>query len=259
MIRYNRSNMIWVAALSALLVLVLLSNNISGDAQAMLAALFLLAMAATFIDFRKLSAGKLAESIQQRSPLSRTRMSPDAREAIARASARAGYYTPDIHLTDLGLITLQSGSDGMVMRRTRTISKDDDGVRPFVTLNVPSHEADRHATVKFELIDQQGDEQYVYEMRVYLRDGEMNILADTQLPLAGNDLIAGVGDWDLRVSVDGNLIGIHTCHLTASHDTRVRRLQGRGQHYVTRPEPEAAEESAPMTLEELLRKQNRGK
>lgn len=257
MIRYNRRNTIWLGALSLLMLLVLLSGNVAGEVQAFFTGLFLLAVVATFIDFSALKPGSLMQSIQQRSPLSR--MSPEAREAIARASARPGYYAPDIQMADIGLIALQSG-DGMVMRRARSISKDDDGVRPFVTLNVPSSEAERHANILFEIIDQNGDEQYVYEMRVYLRDGEVNILADTQLPLAGNDHIAGMGDWDLRVSVDGSLVGIHSFGLTASQDTRIRRLGGRAQQrYVTHSEPEAAEEPGPMTLEELLRKQDRGK
>ena len=256
---FNRRNVIWLGALSVLMALVLISGNVAAEVQAVFAGLFLLAAAMTFFDFNIMDSGRLVQSLQQRSPLNRLRMSPEAREAIARASTRSGYYASSLELADLGVIALQNGTDGMVMRRTRTISKDDDGVRPFVTLNVPTSEAERHANVLFELVDQNGDEQYVYEMRVFLRDGEMNILADTQLPLAGNEHIAGMGDWDLRVSVDGILLGVHSLALTASEETRIRRLQRRSQHYVTRPEAEqqTADENGPMSLEELLRKQSR--
>jgi hypothetical protein len=260
MMNLNRRNMIWLGALSVLMALVMISGNVAVEVQAAFAGLFLLAAALTFFDFNITDSGKLVQSLQQRSPLNRFRMSPEAREAIARASTRPGYYTSNLQLADLGVIALQNGTDGMVMRRTRTISKDDDGVRPFVTLNVPAAEAERHATIVFELIDQNGEEQYVYEMRMFLREGEMNILADTQLPLAGNDHIAGMGDWDLRVSVDGILLGVHSLGLTASQETRIRRLQRRSQHYVTRTEgelPDTAADNGPMSLEELLRKQSR--
>ena len=219
MFRFKRRNTIWLAALSVLMALVIISNNISADAQALLMGLFVLALAGTFIDLSALSAGEgLVQSIQQRSPLSRVRMSSQAREAVARASSRGGYRALDTQLVDVGLIAAQSGSEGMVMRRTRTVSKDDDGVRPFIKLQIPAEEADRSALARFEIIDQSGHQQYIHEMKVFLRDGEMNILADHHLPLLTNEQVAGIGDWDLRVYIDNDLVGVHTFALTASHE-----------------------------------------
>jgi hypothetical protein len=102
-------------------------------------------------------------------------------------------------------------------------------------------------------------------MSVYLRDGELNILADHHLPLRNNGQVEGSGEWDLRVFLDNDLVGIHSFTLTPSDDERVRRLGGgaaRPRRYVM---PQAAEadaenEEVPLTLEDLLRNQkNQGR
>ena len=261
MIRYNPRNTIWLAALSVLMALVIISD-ISLGVQALLAGIFALALAGAFIDFGARRA--LGEALRQRSPLSKTRMTPQAREAVARANSRLTLGVANLQLTDIGLIATQTGSDGMNMRRTRSVSKDDDGVRPYITLYVPSAEADRSATVQFELYDQNGEEQYRRVTTAFLRSGEMNILADTHLPLFDNDHISGVGDWDLRVSVDGVMLGIHSFALTASVDERRRRLRRESNDYYAADDGERAQggrhvhirDDAPMSLEELLRNQN---
>jgi hypothetical protein len=251
MIRYNRRNTIWLGILGALVGLVLVSSQVAPLIQAMLVMIFALAAAASFIDTRALNSRRtLIKSIQQRSPLNRTRLSPQAREAVARASTRGGYQSQHLALADIGMIASQSGADGMVMRRTRTISKDDDGVRPFITLYVDPTEADRNATVRFEIIDQNGRDQYVHEMKVFVRDGEVNILADHHLPLMKNPQIEGMGDWDLRVYVDGKLLGVHNFALAPSDEQRRSRLSR--QYYVTEPE---RDQDVPMSLEDLLRNQ----
>jgi hypothetical protein len=259
MIRYNRRNTIWLAALSILMALVLISE-VSASVQALLLAVFTLALAGTFINAA--TRKQVAQAVRQRSPLSRTRISSQAREAVERASNR-GYLSSDIQLADIGLIASQTGNDGLVMRRTRSISKDDDGVRPYIILNVPAHESDRNATIRFALIDQNGKEQYIREMSVYLRDGEMNILADNHMPLISNDHIGGMGDWDLRVTIDGSLAGVHGFSLTASADERRQRLRrGAGQYFVAESENDSdsdairVREDVPLSLEELLRNQN---
>jgi hypothetical protein len=254
MIRYKRHNTLWLAALSTMMALVIISGNVSADVQAVLLGVFMVALAGSFIDLS--ASDQFFQAIQKRSLLSRTRTSPQAREAVARASSRGGgYYQAEIQLIDIGLIAAQTGQDGLVMRRTRSISKDDDGVRPFLTLQVAPTEADRNAHIRFEIVDQNGREQYIHEMKVYLRDGEMNVLADHHLPLMKNDHISGSGDWDLRVYIDGTLVGLHNVMLAPSDEERRHRLGTGGRHYVTASEPEE-EEEMPLSLEELLRNQS---
>ncbi|MEQ8674511.1 MAG: hypothetical protein RLP44_04340 [Aggregatilineales bacterium] len=268
MLSFNRRNTIWLAILAALIAIVLISGTVAVEVQFLLLAIFAAAVMASF--FNPAMTTNFVQSLQQRSPLNRARLSPQAKEAIERAQSRGGYYASSrIDMIDLGMIASQSGKDGMVMRRTRSISKDDDGVRPFITLQVSPEEADRNAMIRFEIFDQNGREQYIHEMKTYLRDGEMNILADHHLPLMTNGMVEGMGDWDLRIFIDNSLVGIHAFTLAPSYDerrSRMNRGQSGGRYYVTDSDGERAtsrlrddaEDSppvrnAPMSLEDLLR------
>lgn len=272
MIRYKRKHTPWLIALSVMMALVLVAGGVSADVQALALGLFMMALAGSFVDFQAITGTGLTQAIQQRSPLNRSRVSVEAREAQSRASSRGGQRFDELELIDVGLIATQSSSEGMAMRRTRTVSKDDDGVRPFITLQIPASEAERSATIRYEIMDQTGREQYIHEMRVYLREGEMNVLADNHLPLMHNDAIAGMGECDLRVYINGGLIGVHTFSLTASYEERRRRLHG-SQHFVTESDddqdtenpfardrsenPFARDREVPLSLEELLRNAER--
>ncbi|MDX1995898.1 MAG: hypothetical protein SF029_26185 [bacterium] len=255
MIRYNRRNTYWLSVLGIILGVVLLAGATPPAVTATLVALFALALAGSFLDLS--AQEQLVQTIQQRSRNSK--MSPQAREAVARASNRGGGLPGALTLSDVGVIASQTGSEGLVMRRTRSISKDDDGARPFVTLSVDPSEADRNATVRFEIIDQNGRDLYVHEMKIFLREGEMNILADHHLPLMKNPQVEGMGDWDLRVYLDGHLAGVHNFSLSPSTEERRRRLSGNsgGRYYVTESEAEEEDEDVPMSLEDLLRQQSR--
>lgn len=268
MFRFEKRNRIWLVALSVLMLLVVISPNIAAPVQAGLLGIFFLALVATTLSA---DAGRnLMKSLGDRvtAPVRSSRMSSQAREAAERAHARGEHRSTGLDMVDVGIIASQSGSEGMVMRRTRSVSKDDDGVRPFITLHVPPGQADRNATVRFEFIDQNGHERYLHSMKVYLRDGEFNVLADHHLPMMGNDQIAGMGEWDLRVYIDEVLVGVHGFQLVPSVDERRQRVGGGGQHFVTEdedarrdrlsdepPRRASSSEPIPMSLEELLRSQ----
>jgi hypothetical protein len=219
MIRLRRRNTAWLAALAVVTAIGLLAAPAA--IQVALLTIFALATLASIVEI-----GRERESLMdalRRAPI-RNRVSPQAKEAMERAKARGGYISNDLMMLDLGLIAVQSSHEGMAMRRTRSISKDDDGVRPFVTINVEPHEAERNATVRFEIYNQNGEQKFVHEMRTYLREGEMSIMTDHHLALAGNRDVQGAGDWDLRVYVDGNLVGMHNFMLAPSMNERQRRL-----------------------------------
>jgi len=221
MIRLKRRNTIWLIALALLTFAGMVAAAATPVVQFMLLAIFALSAVASTVEI-----GRERETIidaLRRAPI-RNRISPSAKEALERAKARGGYVSEDLMMLDVGLIALQSSPEGIAMRRTRSISKDDDGVRPFVALNVEPSEAERHATIRFEIYNQYGEEKFVHEMRAYLREGEMNIMTDHHLPLAGNRDVQGAGDWDLRVYVDGNLVGMHNFMLSPSMNERQRRL-----------------------------------
>jgi hypothetical protein len=254
MMRLRRRNYAWLTVIGVLVALVLLSGAATVEVSAALVGLFALALAASVIEFQPsqfMSKGP-------RSTLAMMRMSPQAREAVERARRRgSGALESGPTLMDIGLISSQAGSEGMVMRRSRTINKDDDGVRPFITLHVPPEEADRTALVRFEMLDPNGSEQYIHEMKAYLRDGEMNILTDHHLPLAASERSLNPGDWDLRVYVDGVLLGAQAFTMMPSIKDRQRQFStaedGEINHRL-----QIEEEEMPLSLEQLLREQSRG-
>lgn len=253
MIRFRRRNTPWLVALGALIAIALISNVATADMQLVLLGLFAVAMVGSFLGL-DIARGRSMLNSAQRAP-ARKHTSPQAKEALERAERRGGYLDPDMLLLDVGLITLQSGDEGMVMRRTRTISKDEDGVRPFVTLYIMPEESERNALIRFEMFDHTGQQQYVHEMKTYLREGEMNIIADHHLPLRGNRSVSGIGDWDLRLYIDNNLVGMHNFMLAPSFEERRQRLsphqqQDEAEEVVMRVQREA--DIAPR-LEDLLR------
>lgn len=250
--RLKRRNLAWLGTLGSMLLVAVLAGAPPLVAAA-LVGIYGAAAAGTLIE---LKPERLLD--RSRSSLTQMRMSTEAREAVERARRRGGMVTDGLTLLDVGMITAQSGRDGVTMRRTRSVSLDDDGVRPFITLHVQPENADQTARFRFEIIDGNGAAQYVHEMRTYLRDGEMNILADHQLPLAENAALQS-GDWDLRVFVDGKLLGAHMFTLAPSLNDRLRRFEQRSaerqsaeQRIGTR-DPQAQEDESALSLEELLR------
>jgi hypothetical protein len=243
--RIQRRNVAWLTVIGVLVAIAVLSGVPTATQVMALVALYAVALAASLLDVKP---AKIVDSVQ-RSSLARVRMSPQAQEAVARAARRGSVGRPDITLLDIGLIASQTTSEGMVMRRTRGVSKDDDGVRPYLTLHVQPSAAEMTAIIRFEMIDHNGDQQYVHEMKTYLRDGEMNILADHQLPLSKNDRITGAGDGDLRVYLDGTLLGALAFTLSPSVRERNRQIS-RAQ---LEDEITLQGDDASVSLEDLLR------
>jgi hypothetical protein len=251
--RVRRQFLGWLTILGAMVVLAMVSGALTAPVTIALVLLYAFAVGASVIDFR---ANELIE--RSRASLSAAKMSPDAREAVERARRRGSVIGAGFNLLDIGLIATATTERGLDMRRTRSVSKDDDGVRPFITLRVAPHQADRTTVVRYEMMDQNGETAYVHEMKTFLRDGDMNILADHQLPLYGNEDSIAAGEWDLRVYVDGSLIAAHSFSVAPSVDERL----GRSRRAADAPQQQAARRIAtpdasegPVSLEELLRSQ----
>lgn len=252
MIRLRRRNTVWLIALALLTTLGLLATP-AAVVQFVLLSIFALAAIASTVEL-----GRERETLMdalRRAPI-RNRISPQAKEAYERARSQGGFANSDLMLLDIGLIAVQSGYEGMAMRRTRSISKDDDGVRPFVSLNIEATEAERNANIRFEIYNQNGERQFVHEMRTYLREGEMSIMTDHHLPLAGNRDVQGTGDWDLRVFIDGNLVGMHNFMLAPSMQERQRRLESNVEEDLGYYEIiDEVEQEVPPRLQDLLTKE----
>ncbi len=250
--RFRRTAAPWLIIMGAALAIALLS----GTAQP-LVAVTLIALFGAAVALSMVNAGPSRLLGQSRSSIASARMSGDAREASARARRGGSLISPDMTLLDIGLIAVQTGDAGMNMRRTRDVTMDDDGVRPFITLNVLPAAAERRALVRFELRDGMGKVRYVHEMRPYLRAGDMNLLTDHQLPLYGNPDNIEPGDWDLRVAIDGSTVAEHVFTVSPSLEdrfARTRRLSTEGEA-PAKARLSDVETDAPMSLEDLLRGQ----
>jgi hypothetical protein len=250
--RLRTRNLPWATVMAFLVGIVAMSGTASTEVLALVAGLTGVGAAASLLELRP---ARLRESIPP-SPLARMRMSAEAREAVDRARRRGGQMYSSLALIDIGLISSRTTSEGMVMHKSRAVSGDEDGVRPFVTLHVRPEDADRNTLVRFEIIDHNGQRQYIHEMKVFLRDGEMNILADHHLPLADNAaLTATGGEWDLRVSIDGMLAGALAFNITPSLRARERQLAHAARR-VGQTDDQPAASDAPVRLEDLLRGQH---
>ncbi len=249
--RFRRRNTAWLAALTAIIMVAVAAGGLANPPAALaLITLLGVALIASFVEVRP---NRLREAMPV-SPLAMMRMSAQAREASERARRRSSFTPPGLTLLDIGLIALVTSPDGsMIMRRGRQVSLDDKGVRPYITLNIDPQSADRNATIRFEILDHNGQTQYVHEMKTFLRDGEMNILADTQLPLFDNDRLPGAGDWDLRVSVDGLTMGLLSFTTTPSIIARSRQYAPPVADNAPIRLQDEADDSTPMTLEDLMR------
>lgn len=249
--RIRRRNLAWLAILGGMVLMAVLSGAALNPVVTLaLLTLYAFAAAASVLDFQPT---QLLD--RSRSSLTQMRMSAEAREAVERARRRNGGADNALTVLDVGLISSQSNPEGMVMRKSRAISLDDDGARPFITLHVQPERADQQVLLRYEIIDGSGQPRYVHEMKTVLREGEMNILADHHLPLNANAAKLDAGDWDLRVFVDGVLHAAHTFTMTPSLRERYRRFEQARDNLSQPSAPPAAapQEDEPLSLEELLR------
>ncbi len=254
--RIKRRNLVWLGVLGTLTGLAVLAQGITAPASLLLLGAMGVAGMVSLFD---LEPQALIKTMQDKTALG-GRVSPDAREAAERARARGTYISTQTDLLDIGVIALRDSYEGMVMQRTRSLSLDDEGVRPYITLQVPAMEADRHATIRFEIDDAHGKKIYVHDQPMYMRDGRMDILTDTMLPLNDSDLGIAHGEGDLRVYIDGDLVGILGVTLAPSTRDRWagrRREQEARASSRLQDRPTRAEDDEPVSLEDLLKQQSR--
>lgn len=248
----NRGTIVWLLIVGVALALSIIAGEIPLAASAaLLAGYLLLALAVT----RSLPIGDAIQALN-------TRTTPDVAvtEVAREASARARTY-PDyaavVQLADIGLIVDEQRPDGMSLRRGRFISMDDDGVRPFAIIHLPDLMAEQICRVRFEIRDETGEMQYVYEDEKWLRAGENILLPDYRFPIRGNRKELAPGSWQVNAIVEGGLIGVHNFSLSPSLSARREQLSSDGEirERVWRTVEE--DESLPLSLEELLRHQSR--
>ncbi len=260
--RIKRRNLVWLGTLAALTGLAVISQGFDSAASVLLLGALGVAGGVALFD---LEPQRLLKTVQDKA-LTGGKVTADAREATERAKARGVLMLRDIELLDVGLITMLERQDGMVMQRTRSVSLDDDGVRPYFTLQVPATEADRRASVRFEIEDGHGNLVYKHEQEQYMRDGRLDILAGNQMPLFNSTMSIDPGDADLRVYVNEELIGVLGFSIAPSTrdrwagrrgDAARNRLRDNDGERPVRRQRDDDDSEIPVTLEELLRQQAR--
>lgn len=198
------------------------------------------------------------------------RATPAAKKAVERARNRGGAVDVMI-LMDVGNLVNEKARSGKWNRRiSDQISLDDQFVQPYINLHVLPGNGDRQVQLQFEFIDQSGEIRFSHNMQQFVRDGDNLITCERQLALRGNPELARGGMWDLRVSVDGNPTGVHVFNVRAAntltdpvrdsaHSDSAERYNASSSRLAEQDESiaMAEPEDRPLSLEELIRQQNR--
>ncbi len=250
----HRGTVVWLLIVGLALALTLIAGSLPAlvGAGLLLAYLVLVAAIARNVDISTLVEALPSRRAPELEP------SEVAREAMARARSHP-HYDALVRLLDIGLIVDEPRPDGLSLRRGRFISLDDDGLRPFAIVSVPELLANRVSRVRFELRDESGKPQYIYEADKWLQAGENAILPDYRLPIRRNKQGSlEPGAWTVHCEVDGGMLGIHTFSLTPSLAMRRRQMSADGElrERVWRSD-DPEDTSLPLSLEELLREQSR--
>ncbi len=184
------------------------------------------------------------------------RISPNARRASQRARNR-GDFSVDTTLLDIGMVVNERRRNGQLERRiAESVSMDEAAVQPYIKVHVAPGSAERLALIEYTIHDQAGNTKFSHQQKFYLRDGDNFIPCEQQLPLHGNDDLGRAGTWDLHVTVDGIIAGVHGFSVRPSVESRSQRLATEtapSRMNVASP----SENDAPVSLEDLLREQER--
>lgn len=173
-------------------------------------------------------------------------------KAVAeRALHRAGLDQRQlaVHLNDVGLLVYCGGQHPEAIARDESIRSDATHVRPFMRLNFPLQQ-NGGDTIRFELLDAQGQVRYSDESWYDLMPGDNFLTTKTWLPL--HDEIPD-GHWTLRVVVGETPFAVHLLRWHKRHLSGLRaRLQSDGEIDDQVRVAAAQPLSKPLSLDELL-------
>lgn len=216
-------------------------------------------LAALFTLYARVNLQQLSKNLQrsQATLTATTKSTAAGRRAATRAKAHPdrGFGTT-LNLVDIGILVNDKTEQGRWVRHIAAGASLDDGfIQPYIKLYVPPEEAERHTVLEFEFYDRSGRLQFSHKMEDYLRAGDNLFLCERQLPLRGNDQIGRVGTWDLRVKVDGALVGLHDFSMNSAGEEHPAVVAAPARTRLSTPADE--NEAPPVSLEDLLREQAR--
>ena len=126
--------------------------------------------------------------------------------AAQRAMSRVGYAGGEqyANVVDIGLLAYRHPEADPRIVRERGVVLDTRFLRPFVTLWLPRA---ARGSIRFEIVDADGQLRYADEAHYSLRRGENPLLPNAWLPVEGKG--HGSDRWTLRVWVSGMLLAEH--------------------------------------------------
>ncbi len=257
----RRATSIWLILIGIMLGIAIFSGALPAQIAVIGAALYGLMALYGLGAFNPAALRRTLEDRQRAAearPRPRARIPASSAAQTARQRAANLGSGPDVFtLTDIGLIVSEVAADGLHMRRG-DVTLDDQGVQPYAVIHAEPEWADQTVTVLFEILDQSGATLFRRTEEVYLREGQNNLLSSHRLPLGAKaPEAAGPGLWELRVSVAGQAIGLHTFAVGPSLAQRQRLISALDQRRARLQEDDrpAPADDSPVSLEDLLRGQ----
>ncbi|MBN2472603.1 MAG: hypothetical protein JXN59_17900 [Anaerolineae bacterium] len=258
----RRATTIWLIMIGLMLGLAAFSGAISSQVAVIgLGAYLLMALIGLgAFNTRALRAAlaqrQQARQARPRRQAVRIQTSSAAQKARQRASNLAD-YDESFTLADIGLIVSEITPNGLNIRRG-DVTLDDQGIQPYAVIHADAGWTDQTVTALFEILDQTGEILFRHAEEVYLREGQNNLLSSHRLPLgdkAPED--ANPGLWELRVSVAGQVTGLHTFAVGPSMTQRQRLMSDMNQRRARLRDSDtpAPGDDSPISLEDLLRGQ----
>lgn len=123
----------------------------------------------------------------------------------AEAVAAAGHAPEDLALlpVDIGFLAYSTGSRPVVHREA-PIPDTVDYIQPYIELSLERPAA---GTLRFEIVDSEGEIHYVREERRQLKAGRTPVIPETRMPVG--DFLYTNENWSLRVYAANTLIAEH--------------------------------------------------
>ncbi len=258
----RRATIIWLVMIGLMLGLAAFSGAISSQVAVIGLGVYLLMALAGLGAFNVRALQSAMQERQQarqarpRRPAARIQTSSAAQKARQRASNLAE-YDEVFTLADIGLIVSEITASGLNIRRG-DVTLDDQGVQPYAVIHADAGWTDQTVTARYEILDQTGETLFRHDEEVYLREGQNNLLSSHRLPLGAKAPEgANPGLWELRISVAGHVIGLHTFAVGPSMTQRQRLMSELDQRRARLRDSDtpAPGDDSPISLEDLLRGQ----
>lgn len=180
----------------------------------------------------------------------------EQRHEHALAAVRAAGRDPDslpVLPVDIGVMSY-TGDNDPVIHRDWAVMDDVDYIQPFVQLRLPRTATGR---IRFELVDSDGEAQFVHEQDYQLERGRNLVVPAARLPVQDQQPVDR--PWELRVIADGVLLAVHEFEFddadTISQELRQHILED-GEISNELRTALAANRLERMSLDDLLADQN---